>query len=352
MSTCIRKAYLIYDDSSSIGKDKRIEYKKLYEQYNKEFDSITMISYNTKAEFFTNINDLVNKNMGTGGTYVSSGLACAYPQILSDLQNQYIKAINVYIIGDGENWAEDNLNALALIDELITKNVNVTIIDIFSTSTHKLSNKIKNSERYKYRVNIREICEPIIHREDFVIDVSIFGNETVARNCETGIIGKATCKDGDTYDRTEGIRIAVTRAIGKDPFKIPLKPVGNHTQAAATHLPFNWSHFKSKFKKVAVNCKNNEEVIDFLIECEKHDVRALFYDSLLEWNKNRSKPSKSYDCFTFDYGTGSLNYGNSDWHEIQGMNVLQWSNYMTYTASKFENISNDEFLNELKRRIN
>jgi hypothetical protein len=172
-------------------------------------------------------------------------------------------------------------------------------------------------------------------------------------------IGEANCNEIDTYDRNEGIRIAVTRALGIDPFDVSTKPkeelevkriplymqlnemqksigamggriLKAHSVTSNPKLPaFDWNKFKGRFQRVAVNCKNKKEAEDFLRACGKHGIKAHEnYGDLITWNERRVL-SKVANCFIYDSRDGLLYFGSDSYFIGNGYEVLNWSDYQS-----------------------
>lgn len=90
---------------------------------------------------------------------------------------------------------------------------------------------------------------------------------------------------------------------------------------------FNWDEFKNKDNKIAVNCKTEEEAIDFCKRMHEHGMKWCTGKSYME--KTNYEEYKGETCYV---GFGmflSYRYCNSEGYEI-----LEWSDYMNKEFTK------------------
>ena len=106
-----QKTYLVFDVSGSIEESKLQRYREIYEYYSKDHQCIC-IAHTTDGKIVS-FEDL--KKVNGGGTYISSGVAIAAVEALKT--NQKCKIV---IIGDGDNWFEDNERLYSLLNNIHT----------------------------------------------------------------------------------------------------------------------------------------------------------------------------------------------------------------------------------------
>lgn len=90
---------------------------------------------------------------------------------------------------------------------------------------------------------------------------------------------------------------------------------------------FNWDEFKNKDNKIAVNCKTEEEAVDFCKQMHEHGMKwrdGNSYLELTEYGKNLDET-----CYT---GVGS--FACCDFYESEGYKILEWSDYMQKEFTK------------------
>lgn len=90
---------------------------------------------------------------------------------------------------------------------------------------------------------------------------------------------------------------------------------------------FNWDEFKDADNKIAVNCKTEEEAIDFCKQMYKHGM---------EWASGNSYLSYTHygvyrDKTCYDGGGGYQSY---DYFEKYKYKILEWSDYMNKEFTK------------------
>ena len=108
-----QKAYLVFDVSGSIGKKELQRYREIYEYYSKDHQC-TCIAHTTVGKI-VKFEDLKGES---GGTYISSGVAIAAVEVLKTMQK-----CKIVIIGDGDNWFEDNDILYSMLNNLHTLGV-------------------------------------------------------------------------------------------------------------------------------------------------------------------------------------------------------------------------------------
>lgn len=89
---------------------------------------------------------------------------------------------------------------------------------------------------------------------------------------------------------------------------------------------FNWDEFKNKDNKIAVNCKTEEEAIDFCKQMYKHGMEWASGDSYLSYTHYGVYRDKT--CCSGDGG-----YQSYDYFEKYKYKILEWSDYIQFTKS-------------------
>ena len=83
---------------------------------------------------------------------------------------------------------------------------------------------------------------------------------------------------------------------------------------------FNWEEFKNK--KIVVNCKNEEEVNNFIKECELNKIKICSNDKEFSY-----KTYNSEVCYK--YGDNNvLYYANKIFYTTYGYDIVSWTDYM------------------------
>lgn len=96
------QVYFIMDVSGSMDTTKRNMAKGLYDNFTKEYRNVKIIKHTTVAT--RTDSSIFNDNVGSGGTYLSSGLSFA---LADSIANGYKDCVFVQVC-DGDNWMEDN----------------------------------------------------------------------------------------------------------------------------------------------------------------------------------------------------------------------------------------------------
>ncbi len=90
---------------------------------------------------------------------------------------------------------------------------------------------------------------------------------------------------------------------------------------------FNWDEFKNKDNKIAVNCKTEEEAIDF---CEQmHGQGMKWCNGESYWKNTKYNVYHEGTCY---YGNGE--YSSRDFAEKYNYKILEWSDYMQKEFTK------------------
>lgn len=89
---------------------------------------------------------------------------------------------------------------------------------------------------------------------------------------------------------------------------------------------FNWDEFKNKDNKIAVNCKTEEEAIDFCKQMYKHGMEWASGNSYLSYTHYGVYRDKT--CYSGDGG-----YQSYDYFEKYKYKILEWSDYIQFTKS-------------------
>lgn len=89
---------------------------------------------------------------------------------------------------------------------------------------------------------------------------------------------------------------------------------------------FNWDEFKNKYNKIAVNCKTEEEAVDFCKQMHEHRMKWYNGKSYL---KNTNYMRNEGTCY---YGNGE--YSTRDFAEKYNYKILEWSDYMDKEFTK------------------
>lgn len=90
---------------------------------------------------------------------------------------------------------------------------------------------------------------------------------------------------------------------------------------------FNWDEFKNKYNKIAVNCKTEEEAVDFCKQMHEHEMKWCNGESYLK-NTNYNTHHEG-TCY---YGNGE--YSSRDFAEKYNYKILEWSDYMQKNFTK------------------
>lgn len=90
---------------------------------------------------------------------------------------------------------------------------------------------------------------------------------------------------------------------------------------------FNWDEFKNKDNKIAVNCKTEEEAVDFCKQMHEHEMKWCNGESYLK-NTNYNTHHEG-TCY---YGNGE--YSSRDFAEKYNYKILEWSDYMQKNFTK------------------
>lgn len=90
---------------------------------------------------------------------------------------------------------------------------------------------------------------------------------------------------------------------------------------------FNWNEFKNKDNKIAVNCKTEEEAIDFCKQMYKHGMEWASGDSYLSYTHYGVYRDKT--CYGGDGG-----YQSYDYFEKYKYKILEWSDCMDKEFTK------------------
>lgn len=90
---------------------------------------------------------------------------------------------------------------------------------------------------------------------------------------------------------------------------------------------FNWDEFKNKYNKIAVNCKTEEEAVDFCKQMHEHEMKWRNGESYLK-NTNYNTHHEG-TCY---YGNGK--YSSRDFAEKYNYKILEWSDYMQKNFTK------------------
>lgn len=116
------KIYLVFDASGSVDESKIERYHEIYNHYSKDYKCECII-HNTIAKFI-DMRDF--KQIADGGTYISSGVALAASEILKEY-----KIGKLVIVGDGDNWLEDNERLYALLNNLHTLGAEIIYHEVY-----------------------------------------------------------------------------------------------------------------------------------------------------------------------------------------------------------------------------
>lgn len=116
------KIYLVFDASWSVDGSKIERYHEIYNHYSKDYKCECII-HNTIAKFI-DMRDF--KQRTDGGTYISSGVALAASEILKEY-----KTGKLVIVGDGDNWLEDNERLYALLNNLHTLGTEIIYHEVY-----------------------------------------------------------------------------------------------------------------------------------------------------------------------------------------------------------------------------
>ena len=117
-----QKAYLVFDVSGSVDESKIKRYLEIYDYYSKD-NECGCIAHSTTADFI----HIKHLRQGlSGGTYISSGVALAASEILKGYKTGII-----VIVGDGDNWTEDNERLYALLNNLHTLGTEIIYHEVY-----------------------------------------------------------------------------------------------------------------------------------------------------------------------------------------------------------------------------
>ena len=83
---------------------------------------------------------------------------------------------------------------------------------------------------------------------------------------------------------------------------------------------FNWEEFKNK--KMVVNCKNEEEVNNFIKECELNEIKIRGYDKEFSYETYHS--DVCYRCEDNDLYYADRSFYNNNY----GYDIVRWTDYM------------------------
>lgn len=212
--------YFVFDVSGSATKEKRVEYKKIYDACKGAYSRVKVISHTTEGKF-TTIEDVL-ENKESGGTYISSGVSVAMNDMIK-VHNSY-DTIGLCIVGDGDNWAEDN-DVLVETLEICHKYMDdfgfyEIFPNIYSTPISELLKKKLDIED-KHFMTIKEVA-PFVDK--YTIEIKVTGFKVTTAKIKDSMDntigkGKATLCPEDKFDSKEGIRIATLRALGLNPFE-------------------------------------------------------------------------------------------------------------------------------------
>lgn len=90
---------------------------------------------------------------------------------------------------------------------------------------------------------------------------------------------------------------------------------------------FNWDEFKNKDNKIAVNCKTEEEAVDFCKQMHEHGMKWNGGFSYLDYTNYRI-----YREGTCYIAKGEYCFKN--YYEKGGYTILEWSDYMQKNFTK------------------
>lgn len=90
---------------------------------------------------------------------------------------------------------------------------------------------------------------------------------------------------------------------------------------------FNWDEFKNKDNKIAVNCKTEEEAVDFCKQMHEHGMKWCTGKSYME--KTNYEKYKGETCY---YGNGE--YSSRVFAEKYNYKILEWSDYTNKEFTK------------------
>lgn len=90
---------------------------------------------------------------------------------------------------------------------------------------------------------------------------------------------------------------------------------------------FNWDEFKNKDNKIAVNCKTEEEAVDFCKQMHEHGMKWCTGKSYME--KTNYEEYKGETCY---YGNGE--YSSRVFAEKYNYKILEWSDYTNKEFTK------------------
>jgi uncharacterized sporulation protein YeaH/YhbH (DUF444 family) len=133
-------AYICYDTGGSGEDGRRLYARNIYDYYKELYFDVVVLSYSTHAKY-NNIDNILPQ--GTGGTYMSSPLTLLM-QDAERVKNDkelchYAYNFNpnniIVLVGDGDNWSEDNDRFCRCIEE-ITKTNSVVYHEILGGSHH------------------------------------------------------------------------------------------------------------------------------------------------------------------------------------------------------------------------
>lgn len=90
---------------------------------------------------------------------------------------------------------------------------------------------------------------------------------------------------------------------------------------------FNWDEFKNEENKIAVNCKTEEEAVDFCKQMHEHGMKWSGGSSYLDYTNYRI-----YREGTCYIAKGEYCFKN--YYEKRGYTILEWSDYMQKEFTK------------------
>lgn len=165
-------AYICYDVGGSGDDGRKLYARPIYDYYKALYFDVIVLSFNTNAKY-SDIDKILP--LGSLGTYMSSPLSLLIKDAekIKDDKNLYQYAYNynpnniIVMVGDGDNWSEDNERFYRCIEE-ITKTNSFIYHEMF-LNTHRSGSMYDNLKAKKYlKVNLYKVEK---EQED------IFGNK-------------------------------------------------------------------------------------------------------------------------------------------------------------------------------
>lgn len=90
---------------------------------------------------------------------------------------------------------------------------------------------------------------------------------------------------------------------------------------------FNWDEFKNKDNKIAVNCKTEEEAVDFCKQMHEHGMKWCGEYSYLDYTNYYIYAEST--CYTAEG-----KYCHENYYKKKGYTILEWSDYMQKNFTK------------------